>query len=471
MGYLNSADRLLVIAATVSLLVGSGCALQAPKRTPPSMPETFADQATAARGTWPGKDWYRAFGSSELDLLVAQAALDNLDLAAARARLAQAGARARQTGAAILPQVDAGVGADFYAGHSASGSAHETDWSALFSASYEVDFWGKNRAAVTSAKLLAAASRADRDTVALTTLAGVANEYFELLSLRERLKNMLANRDAARRLLDVVAARYEFGAANPSDLAAQRAALAAAELNLPDLRQREEEALAALALLVGRPPEGFHVDGVPLDSLTEPRVAPGLPADLLLRRPDLSMAEANLGAADADLVVARAALLPNLSLTAAGGMQNPAVQAAVVTLTGAGPTLNLGAGLIQTIFDGGRLRAVRAEVEARDEELVATYRHAILAALVDVETALAAIRHLDERREFEVENLTQSERALQAAEARYQQGAADLLAVLEAQRTLYAARDQYSQYKLARLQALVGLCKALGGGWQTETAR
>jgi outer membrane protein TolC len=183
------------------------------------------------------------------------------------------------------------------------------------------------------------------------------------------------------------------------------------------------------------------------------------------------MAEANLGAADADLVVARAALLPNLNLTAAGGMQNPAVQAAVITLTGAGPTLNLGAGLLQTIFDGGRLRAVRAEVEARDEELVATYRHAILAALVDVETALAAIRHFDARRDFEVENLTQSERALQAAEARYQQGAADFLAVLEAQRILYAARDQYSQFKLARLQALVGLCKALGGGWQKGTER
>ncbi len=461
--------RVPVIAAAVSLLVVPGCALQTPQRTPPSMPETLADQPAAARGTWPGADWYRAFGSSELDSLVAQAAHENLDLAAARARLAEADARARQTGAAILPQVDAGAGANFFAGHSASGSAHETDWSALFSASYEVDFWGKNRAAVTSAKRLAAASRADRDTVALTTLAGVANEYFELLSLRERLKNMIENRDAARGLLDVVAARYEFGAANPAELAAQRAALAAAESNIPELRQREEEALAALAVLVDRPPEGFNVDGVPLDSLAEPRVAPGLPADLLLRRPDLYRAEANLGAADADVVVARAALLPNLSLTAAGGNQNPALQAAVATLTGTGPTLNLGASLVQTLFDGGRLRAVRAEVEARDEELVVTYRQAILAALVDVETAFAAIRHLDERRDFEVESLTQSERALLAAEARYQQGAADFLTVLEAQRNLYAARDQYSRFKLARLQALVGLCKALGGGWQTGT--
>ena len=463
----RSVDRLLAISATVCFLGLAGCALKAPNRPSLSMPETFMGQAADARGAWPSKDWYRAFGSSELDALVAQAAGGNLDLSAARARVAQADARARQAGAAILPHVDAGADTSFFAGHSHAGSARETDWAALFSASYEVDFWGKNRAAVSAAKLLDAAARADRDTLALTTLAGVANGYFEVLALRERLKNALANRDAARGLLEVVEARYKVGRADPVDLAAQRALLAAAELNIPDLRQREQEALAALAVLVGRPPEGFKIDGVPLDSLAAPGVAPGLPSELLLRRPDLYMAEANLGAAEADLVVARAALFPDLSLTAAAGIQNPAVQAAVVTLSGTGPTVNLGAGLMQSIFDRGRLRAVRAEVQARDEELLATYRSAILAALVDVETTLAAIRHLDEMRDFEAENLTQSERALAGAEARYERGAADYLTVLEAQRVLYAARDQYSQFRLARLQSLVGLCKALGGGWQT----
>ena len=194
-------------------------------------------------------------------------------------------------------------------------------------------------------------------------------------------------------------------------------------------------------------------------------MAPGLPAQLLTRRPDIHLAEANLRAADADLVAARAALLPTLTLTAAGGMQNPAMNAAVIALSGTGPGVNLGVGLTQSIFDAGRLRAVREESRARDEELLASYRQAILAALVDVENALSALHNLDAAREFQDENLAQSQLAFDGAQLRYRQGAGDFLTVLEAQRTLYAARDQYSQYQLARLQALVALCKALGGGW------
>jgi NodT family efflux transporter outer membrane factor (OMF) lipoprotein len=304
--------------------------------------------------------------------------------------------------------------------------------------------------------------------VALTTLAGVADGYFELLSIRERLKLAQSNLDTAHGLLEVVQARFNAGASDPVTLATQRSVLASAQLARPELRQREAEALTALALLVGRQPEGFQVADAALDSLAEPRIAAGLPVELLTRRPDVYSAEANLRAADADLVAARAAMLPSLTLTAAGGIQNPAMNAAVISLAGTGPGLSLGAGLTQTIFDHGRLRAVRDESRAKDAELLASYRKAILSALVDVENALAAIHNLDAAREFQTESLAQSQQAFDGAQLRYGQGAGDFLAVLEAQRTLYAVRDQYSQYKLARLQALVGLCKALGGGWKLQ---
>jgi multidrug efflux system outer membrane protein len=186
----------------------------------------------------------------------------------------------------------------------------------------------------------------------------------------------------------------------------------------------------------------------------------------LTRRPDVFMAEANMQAANADLVAARAALFPSLTLTASGGVQNPALNAAVISLSGAGPTLNLGASLTQTIFDRGRLKAVRAEAQAKDEELVVAYRAAILSALVDVENALSALAHLQEARALQDENVSQSERAFEGASLRYKAGSGDFLTALEAQRTLYAARDQYSQYKLARFQAFIALFKALGGGWQ-----
>ena len=450
-------------------LLAAGCALHEVEHAPPTLPGAFAAPRSATDAAWPDKNWYQAFGSAELSALIEQASSDNLDLSAARARVAQADARARQAGAAILPSVDAGANGNYLAGHSVNGSAHETDWAVLLSASYEVDFWGKNRAAARAAGRLADASRADRDTVALTTQAAVADGYFQVLSLRERLAIAALNLNAAQKLLDIIQARFDVGLANPVELASQKAALATAGLVIPDLKRQESEALAALALLLGRAPEEFTVVARDLDALLEPAIGAGLPTQLLTRRPDIFMAEANLKAANADLLAARAALFPSLSLTASGGVQNPALNAAVISLSGAGPTLNLGASLTQTIFDHGRLQAVRAEAQAKDDELLAAYKAAIMAALGDVENALSSVGRLQEARALQEENLSQSERAFDGATLRYRAGSGDFLTVLEAQRTLYAARDQFTQYRFARFQACVALYKALGGGWQAPT--
>ncbi|MBS0418179.1 MAG: efflux transporter outer membrane subunit [Proteobacteria bacterium] len=418
-----------------------------------------------AQAQWPAQQWYRDFGSDELNTFVDAAVHANLDLESARARVAQADARARQAGAAILPSVDANGTANYLAGHSSQGSGHEFDWAAMLSASYEVDFWGKNRATADSARLLAGASRAEQDAVELTALAGVANGYFQLLALRERLAVAQSNRDVAKQLLDVVQARFNVSMASPIELATQKAAYDTAQIAIADLQQAQFEARTALSLLLGRAPENFEVKGQPLDSLREPSLGAGLPSELLTRRPDIFLAEANLRAGHADVAAARAAMFPTLSLTASGGVQSPAVQAAVLTIGGIGPSLNLGANIVQPIFDHGRLKAQRAEVEAKDRELLSAYRMSILAAFNDVENALSAIQHLNQSREFQVENVAQSEQAFAGAQLRYQAGSVDFLTLLEAQKTLYAARDQFIQYKLARLQALVGLCKALGGGW------
>src|SRR6266436_1658989 len=385
--------RLILVAG-----IGAGCTLQATKPPAVAMPTSFEQALPSDQATWPSRDWYRGFGSPELNGLIEQASSNNFDVSAARSRIAQADARARQAHAAILPSVDATGNANYLAGHSVNGTAHETDWAALLSASYEVDFWGKNRAAADSARLLTVAARADHDTVALTTLAGVANGYFQVLSLRERLSIAHSNVDAARTLMSIVDACFKEGLSNPVEVATQKAALASAELTVPELEQTQVEALAALALLVGRQPEGFTVEGSPIESLTEPAVTAGLPSELLQRRPHVYMAEANLKSESAELVV--------------------------------------------------------------------KYRAAIVAGLVDAENSLSAISHLDAARAFQEESLTQSERAFEGAQIRYKEGSGDFLTVVEAQRTLYAARDQFSQYRLARLQALVSLCKALGGGWQ-----
>ncbi len=459
---MSTQQRNLLLTSACAFL--TACAMQSAAPPRQELPPAFEN--TVAGGTqWPGQAWYRDFGSEELDGFIDLAVKNNTDLASARARVTQADARARQAGSAILPTVDANGTGNYLAGHSSQGGGHEFDWSAMLSASYEVDFWGKNRATAESARLLAGASRADRDAVALTTLAGVADGYFQLLALRERLAVAESNRDTAKQLLEVVNARVDVAAASPVDLATQKAAFDTAQIAIMDLQQAQTEATTALAILLGRMPEQFEVKGQPLDSLREPAVGPGLPSELLTRRPDVLLAESNLLAGHADLVVARAALFPSLSLTAGGGVQNPALPATVLTIAGVGPSFALGANLVQPIFDRGRLQAQRDEVEARNVELLSAYRAAIVAALSDVENALGALHHLNEARQYEIDSVQQSEQALEGAKLRYQAGSADFLTMLEAQRTLYTARDQLIQYKLARLKALVGLCKALGGGW------
>jgi outer membrane protein, multidrug efflux system len=446
----------------------SSCALQAVKPAAPVVPPAF-EQTVGSSAPWPDGTWLHGFGSSELDSLVALAEDNGLDIVAAVARVKQADARARQAGAALLPQVDANGTATQFAGGTHGSTAHEIDWAALLSASYEVDFWGKNRAASNSAKSLANASRADLTTVRITLSNAVATSYFQVLSLRERIALARLNLEAAQGVLHFTEARYDAGSVGAAELAAQRAAVANSELIVPQLQQQEVEARGALALLVGHAPEGFTVAGDRLDALAEPPLAAGLPSDLLRRRPDLITSEYNLQAAHADLIAARAALFPSLNLTVSGGVQNPAVNAAVTVLAGTGWSLTAGATLVQTIFDAGRRRAVIQEATAKQEELVANYHSSILAALLDVENALAAIHYLELQKEPQQRNADQSERAFQGAQLRFHEGAGEYLAVLESQRTLFAARDQLSQYKLARLQALLGLCKALGGGWQYPT--
>ncbi len=455
----------LAAGAIAALL--AACATPA-RRVDVPLPAKFEWDARAATPSWPTREWFRDFGSAELTSLMSEALQQNLDLQGAAERVVQADARARQAHAAILPGLELNPATDYLAGHSSSGSAHELDYGVMLTASYEVDFWGKNRAKADSAAYLSLASRADRDTVRLTTEAAVASTYFEVVSLRERLTTARANIDSARQVLGIVQSRFKAGYAAPVEVATQTAAVASLEAAIPELEQSQTRALSALAVLLGRAPESFTVQAESLSELHEPTVAPGMPAELLRRRPDIALAEANLASAHADLQAARAAMFPSLTLTAAGGVQNPAVNAAVNTLAGFGPSLNLSASVVQTIFDAGRLRAQRREAESHEQELLIGYRASILSSLVDVENALSSMAHLDEGRAAQVQFLAQSERALEGARARYERGSGDLLSTLQAQTAVFAARDQLNQYRLARLQASVSLFKALGGGWQLD---
>src|SRR5450759_3431705 len=257
--------------------------------------------------------------------------------------------------------------------------------------------------------------------------------------------------------------RARNGAVSALDLARQQAAVLTQRAAIPPLELQQRQTLFALAILLGRAPEGFDTAASAVTGLAVPRVAPGLPAQLLVRRPDVASAEAQLAAANANVAAARAALLPGIGLTGSAGLASDVL---LNFLNGPTATLAIGASLLQPIFDGGRLRAQVDVVASRERELVENYRKAVLAALSDVESALAAGGRTAEQELLQEKVVEQARLALRLAEIRYREGADDLLTVLDAQRTLFQAEDQLAQIRLSRLQASVGLFKALGGAWK-----
>jgi NodT family efflux transporter outer membrane factor (OMF) lipoprotein len=463
-----------VFQRTVAIaIVGclAGCATVSPQLTPTvPIADTWNEAApTDAAGVSP--TWWASFGSTELQSLVDRALAGSPDLAIASERVRQAEEQVRVVGASLFPMLTLDAGTSSHRTSTvggAKGAVGDGAGNLALTASYELDLWGRNRANTRSAESSATAAQFDRDTAQVTLVAGVATSYFDVLALRTRLAIARDNLDTARRVLDLVSARARNGAASALDVSRQEATVLSQEAALLPLEQQERQTLAALAALIGEPPEGFDVKGTGIGDLAVPAVDPGLPAQLLVRRPDLASAEAQLAAANADVAAARAAMLPTITLTGTAGLASTAL----TSLVSGGTTAAIGiaASLLQPIFDGGRLRGQKAIAESRERELVETYRKAILAALSDVEQALAGTSRLGQEEQLQEDVQTHARESLRLAEIRYRAGADDLLTVLDAQRTLFSAQDQLAQTQQSRLQAAVSLYKALGGGWGASEA-
>ena len=430
-------------------------------------PKAFEQPSAANAPLWPARDWWQGFDSTELNGVIASVEAENLSLAAAEQRILEADARVRQAGAGLLPTVNASASANRRGANvpGVSDLSFGDSFGLGISASYELDFWGANRDALVAAQQARKASGADRETVALTQVSSAANTYFQLLSLRARLAIAQLNLENAQAVLQVTQARVNDGIATPLELAQQLGQVAAEQAAIPPLQQQELATRDALAVLTGRPPEGFNVSGQDLETIGAPQVAPGLTSDLLARRPDIVTAEANLEAAHADLAAARTALFPSISLTGSGGLSSTVL---TKLLTDPAASVGLGISLAQVVFDGGAREAQTDEAVAREQELLANYRNSVIGAFSDVENALGNIGHLEQQEAFQIEEANQSQRAFDIVQAQYREGLATYLTLLDSQRTLYQARDQLSQIKLARLQALIALYQALGGGWRKE---
>lgn len=446
-----------------ALLLLCGCTLSAPKTdTAIAPPVNWQYASQPATGDPVTDDWWKSFGSPELDQLVARAATGSFDIEAAIARVQQAQATTRIAGAALLPNVSGFTDVSREGGLLVTDTELEgTGFDLGLAASYELDFWGKNRALRNAAVANFHASEFDRDTVALTVSADVTNSWLQTVALRKRLAIARENLSTAERILATVESQVRAGAATPLDLAQQRGLVAAQRRNVALFRQQANDSETTLATLLGVPPTGFRLGTDSLDALRVPDIDAGIPSSLLARRPDLARAEAQLKAADANIVAARAAMLPDLTLTGSAGFGSDRFRTLFDN-----SLYSVAAGLTAPIFDAGALAARRDLAIAQKDELLANYRQAIISAFGDAERSLNAVAGVQAQQLAQDEELAQAQRALALAESRYRAGAETLLIVLTAQQTLYAAQDEAVQLRLSRLQAAVSLFRALGGGWE-----
>jgi multidrug efflux system outer membrane protein len=425
----------------------------------------------AAQAALPSLDWWRKFRSRELTAVIEEARAANLDIAAAIARIEQADAQARITGAPLLPlitlngsgtQTQASKTARLGRGSSSSGSGINDNVQATLNASYEIDFWGKNRAALRAAEESAVASRYDREVIGLSTVAAAANAYFQVLAAQDRLRAAREDIVSATRVLNLIKQRAEAGTASALEIAQQESVVDTLRASVPPVQQTLKQNRIALAVLMGRSPEQVRIRGGSLSAIAIPRVTPGLPSELLTQRPDIRKAEANLAAANADVYNARAQLLPSITLTGEGGYSSAVLK---VLLRPESAIYTAAAGLTQPIFEGGRLLGNVDLQQAKQDELLQDYRKAVIAAFGDVEVALDAIRQTSLRVRLQTQVVTSSRQAFNISEERLREGTIDLVTVLQTQQTLYQAQDTLFQAQLARLQAIVSLYQALGGGW------
>lgn len=436
----------------------TGCILTSER---PAVPLDVPDSYRAGQGTSapPALDWWRGFRSRELTGLIEEAQTNNNDIAAAIQRILQADALAKIASAPLFPALEL----DATASRSQpAGGVPKSDIKTVLAASYQLDFWGKNRYASLAAQETAVASRFAKEVVVLTTIVGVGNAYLQVLSAQDRLKIARQNVVASTRVLDLIKQRFEAGTASQLDIAQQESLVAQVRATIPIYDQTLRQAIATLAVLIGRPPIDLKVKGGSLYMLTIPRVTPGLPSELLFQRPDIRQAEANLASADASVESARAAFFPSIALTGQAGFENVALKALFQPQSF---LYSVAAGLVQPILDGRRLEGQYELATAQQQELIRVYCQSILAGFGDVEIALIAIADGAERERLQQLVVNSARQAFQISETRLREGTIDLVTVLQTQQTLFTAEDALVQARLARLQAVLSLFQALGGSW------
>lgn len=418
--------------------------------------------------------WWQLFNDPLLTQLQSRAQARNLDLQMAADRIDQSRAHLGITASQLLPSVGANAS---YAREALSEhgkfaalgapTAPSNFWQQGFDASWEIDLWGRARRARESAAATLEATVYDREAARIALSAEVARTYLQLRGTQAQLDIAQQNRAIAERTLGLAESRERNGVATRFETASARAQLATIKALLPDLAQRRNAQMNALALLMGEPPRALDAQlrqAMPLPSLPT-RVPVGIPSELAHRRPDILRAEAQLHAATAAIGVAKADFYPRLGLKGRIGVEafdSGDLSSWDSRFFSVGPTVYL------PIFQGGRLMQRLALNESRQKTAALAYRQTVLRAWHEVDDALDAWAAQQRQHDELRVSYEQNKQALHAAERGYQQGAADYLSVLTAQLNLLASQTNLNSSATNATLTVVNLYKSLGGGWDPE---
>jgi NodT family efflux transporter outer membrane factor (OMF) lipoprotein len=463
------------IAVAVSCALGA-CSL-APRYLPPATETPAATYreldgwkvATPADNTARGP-WWTMFHDDELDGLETRVTAANQSLKAALARLEEARAQTRIARAAGFPLLTADASATRQRasvnapGFSPGNNPNYDTFTVGGDLSYEIDLFGRIRNAVYGARATEQATAGDTAGLDLAVHAELATDYFTLRGLDAQ--QQLLDRTVADygRALELTRNLYQGGAAALADMQQAQAQLETARTQAEETRLRRAQTEHAIAVLVGAEASRFHLDARPLEpDLALPGVDPGLPSQLLERRPDVAAAERRVAAANAAIGVARAAYFPLFTLTAGAGLESTQSSS---WLTAPSRFWSIGPQGVLTVFDAGLHAAQSAAAHAAYDEQVANYRTAVLTAYQDVEDNLAALRQLEREGVSQAAAVSATQGALDQANYRYKGGIVTYLEVVSTENAALAARLAAVDIEVRRLSATVLLVRALGGDWQ-----
>jgi outer membrane protein, multidrug efflux system len=462
---MNSAARIAVVPALLAL---GACAVMAPPPLPQSdVPQRFIGPVVAEAAVWPNVDWWNNFHDPELSSFIDEVKANNLDLANNRRNLESAQLALREAGLARWPTPEVTIDdATSYSRTSVNGAtvargqqSFDTELAARFS------YTGIITKPATYARNLTDydSSVAQAADVAMNTLGLATSTFFQLLLIRDRIVAARQNLDNAEVIGRIAQARVGAGVAVPIDALQQQIQIEQQRTALQSLIQADLAARASLALLVGRLVQGFDIAGQTLQNIEVPRVQPGLPSELLVRRPDLYQAEMSLRGAAVNVSVVRRSLFPQISLTASA--TSSSAELANVLASPAQTSAGITASLVQLLLDNGQRRRNIEQSKLSLESSLASYRRAVLGAFNEVEVALSSIQLLEEQSAVAASSLEAAEESFRIAEVRYREGVANFETVLLAQNTLFSTRNAFLDNKLQRLNAILSFYQALGGGW------